>query len=74
MSSITFQIPSEIKEILSKHPEIKWDRIVTDTLWNYVKKIRLMDRIASKSKLSDQDVDKLDRAIKAELWERYKRS
>lgn len=74
MSNITFQIPSEIKEILSKHPEIKWDRIVVDTLWNYAKKLRLMDRIASKSKLSDQDVDKLDRAIKVELWKRYKRS
>jgi hypothetical protein len=74
MSNITFQIPSEIKEILSKHPEIKWDRIVADTLWNYAKKLRLMDKIASKSKLSDQDVDKLDKAIKVELWKRYKRS
>ena len=72
MSNITFQIPSEIKEILSKHPEIKWDRIVADTLWNYAKRIRLMDKIASKSKLSDQDVDKLDKAVKAELWKRYK--
>jgi len=74
MPNITLQIPSEIKEILSKHPEIKWDKIVTDTLWNYAKKLRLTDKMVSKSKLSDQDVDKLDKVIKADLLKRYKRT
>lgn len=32
MPNVTFQIPSEIKEILSQHPEIKWDKVVTETL------------------------------------------
>ena len=73
MPNITLQIPTEIKEILSKHPEIKWERIVTDSLWNYAKKIRLIDKLTSKSKLSDRDVDRLDRTIKADLSKHYKR-
>ena len=74
MPNITFEIPIEIKKILSEHPEIKWDKVVTDTLWNYAKKIRLMDKIASKSKLSIQDVDKLDKTVKARLLKHYRKT
>ncbi len=72
MPGVTFQIPSEVKKILSKHPEIKWDKVVADTLWNYARRLRLMDKIAAKSKLSSQDIDQLDKTIKAGLWKRYK--
>ena len=74
MPNITLQISTEIEEILSKHPEIKWERIVTDSLWNYAKKLRLIDKVTSKSKLSDRDVDKLDRTIKVDLSKHYKRT
>jgi hypothetical protein len=74
MPNITFEIPSEIKKILSDHPEIKWDKVVADTLWNYAKKIRLMDKIASKSKLSNQDVDKLDKTVKTSLLKHYRKT
>ena len=74
MPNVTFQIPSEIKEILSQHPEIKWDKVVAETLWSYAKKLRLGDKLTSKSKLTNQDVDKLDHPIKANLLKRYKRS
>jgi len=52
MASVTFQIPSEVRKILAKYPRIKWDKVVADTLWNYARKLRLMDKIAAKSKLS----------------------
>ena len=52
MPSVTFQIPSEAKKVMSKYPKIKWDKVVADTLWNYARKLRLMDKIAAKSKLS----------------------
>jgi hypothetical protein len=74
MANITLKIPTEIKEILSQHPEIKWDKIVTDSLWDYAKKLRLIDKLTSKSKLSARDVHKLDRTIKADLLKRYKRT
>ena len=74
MPNITLQIPNEIKEILSKHPEIKWEKIVEDSLWSYAKKLRLIDKLTSKSKLSGLEVNKLDRTIKADLLKRYKRT
>ena len=74
MPNVTFQIPSEVKKILSEHSEIKWDKVVADTLWNYAKKLRLLDEIASKSKLTYQNADKLDKAIKSSLLKHYKRT
>jgi hypothetical protein len=37
-----------------------------------VRKLRLMDKISAKSKLSSQDIDALNKAIKDSLWKRYK--
>jgi hypothetical protein len=74
MPNVTFQIPSEVKEILSKHSEIKWDKVVADTLWNYAKKLRLLDKIALKSKLTHQNANKLDKVVKANLLKHYKRT
>ncbi len=71
MPTISFQIPTEIKEILSKHPEIKWDKLVIDTLCNYAKKIQLMEKITQKSKLTNHDVQELDKTIKADLLKKY---
>jgi len=74
MPDITFQIPTEVEKILSSHPEIKWDIVVTESLWNYAKKLRLMGKIASKSKLSARDVNTLDKSIKTAIMSRYKES
>lgn len=50
MSEIAFQIPIEIKKIISRYPKVQWEKVVRDTLWNFSKKIQLMDKITSKSK------------------------
>lgn len=72
MARLSFEVPSEIEEILSRHPEIQWERLVRDTLWSYAKKIQVMDKITSKSRLTEQDVVVLDKAIKATLLEKYR--
>jgi hypothetical protein len=72
MPSVTFQIPSEAKKVMSKYPKIKWDKVVADTLLNYARKLRLMDKISAKSKLSSQDIDELNKTIKPGLWKHYK--
>ena len=59
MPKITFEIPIDIKDIVQKHTEIDWDKIVSDTLWNYAKKIKLLDSIACKSKLTEKDIEAL---------------
>lgn len=74
MSKITFDIPSEVRSVLVKHSEIQWDQIVNNALWQYAKKIQLMDRLITKSKLTKKDVSEVDHIIKGELLKKYKRA
>lgn len=73
MPKVTFEVPVDIKDIIQKHTEIDWDKIVTDTLWNYAKKINLLDSIAYKSKLSEKDIEVLGHEIKADLLKKYQK-
>lgn len=71
MSKITLEVPSDIKNIISKHSEIDWNKLILNTLQSYAKKIRLLDSITSKSKLTKEDIVALDHEIKATLLKRY---
>ena len=71
MPKVTFEIPADIKDILTKHAEIDWEKIISDTLWSYAKKIKLLEAITSKSRLTDKDVEVLDHDIKAALSKKY---
>lgn len=71
MPKVTFDIPADVKDIISRHSEINWNKVISDALWNYAKKIRLLETITSKSRLTRRDVDALDHAIKAELLKKY---
>lgn len=71
MPKVTFEIPADIKDILTTHTEIDWDKIISDTLWSYAKKIKLLESITSKSSLTDKDVEVLDHEIKAALSKKY---
>ncbi|MBI1820559.1 MAG: hypothetical protein HYR79_02510 [Nitrospirae bacterium] len=74
MPKISFQIPIEVSKVISKHPEINWNKVISNTLGNYTKKIRLLDSITSKSKLAEQDIEEIDHVIKSGLLKRYKKA
>ncbi len=71
MANVSFELPVDIKNIITHYPEINWDKLVQDTLWNYAKKIQLMDKITNKSKLTEENVNNLNKEIKANLLKKY---
>ena len=71
MAKVSFDIPADVKSVISRHSEINWNKVISDALWTYAKKIRLLETITSKSRLTRKDVDALDHAIKAELLKKY---
>ncbi|WP_333654381.1 hypothetical protein [Dissulfurispira sp.] len=71
MPKVSFEIPVEVKKTISKHKDIKWDKIVSDALWGYTKKIELLDSIVKKSKLSGKDAELLNKSIKKGLSGKY---
>jgi len=70
--NVTFAVPEELHEIMRRHPEIKWSEIARKAMWEYAQKLELMDRITDRSRLSEKDVLKLDKRVKAGLRRKYK--
>ncbi len=63
MTNITFAVPEELHIIMRKHKEIKWSEVARSALWNQAKKVELMEKILSKSKLTEEDALKIGRKI-----------
>jgi len=71
MVNVTFAVPEELHKIMRQHPEIKWSEIARRALWDYASKLELMNRITSKSMLTERDVQELDKIIKERVSKRY---
>ena len=72
MVNVTLAVPEELHEIMRRHPEIKWSEIARKAMWEYARKLELMERVASESRLSEKDVLELDKKVKSEVSEKYK--
>ena len=72
MPKVVFDLPADIKDIINSYSEINWNEFVQNSLWNYAKKIKMMDAITKHSELKKSDVDALDHEIKKSLRKHYK--
>jgi len=69
--NVTFAVPEELHEIMKRHSEIKWSEIARKAMWEYARKLELMERITRESRLSEKDVLELDKKVKAGLRRKY---
>ena len=72
MVNVTFAVPEELHVIMRLHPEIKWSEIARKAMWEYARKLELMEKLTAESGLSEKDVLELDRKVKAGLNMRYR--
>lgn len=71
MTNMTLSIPEELHEIIRKHSEIKWSEVARQAIWNQARKLELMDKLLSKSKLTEEDAEKIGRKIKHEIAKKH---
>jgi hypothetical protein len=71
MVSMTLSIPKDLHQLIKKHTEIRWSEIARRAMWDYVRKIEFLDEIASKSKLTDEDVDEINKELKKAVHSHY---
>lgn len=64
MTNMTLSIPEELMKIMRKHTQIKWSEVARRAIWDEAKKIEIMDRILSKSKLTEKDVEEIGKKVK----------
>jgi len=68
---MTLAVPEELHEMMKKHNEIKWSEIARQALWNHAKKLELMNKILSKSNLSEKDAEEIGNKIKQEIAKKH---
>ena len=71
MANVTLAVPQELRKIMKRHPEIKWSEVARQAMWEYAKKLEMMDDVTGKSKLTEKDALEIGRTIKAGLAAKY---
>ena len=72
MPNMTLSIPDELHNLVKQHTEIKWSEIARRAMWAQANELQVMDKLASKSKLTEKDISELDHKIKAGLLRRFR--
>lgn len=57
---------------MKNHPEIKWSEVARQAMWEYARKLELLDSIAEKSKLTEKEALEIGKAVKKGLSGRYR--
>lgn len=71
MPTMTLSVPMDLHEIIKKHNQIKWSEIARRAMWDYAKKLELLDTLTADSELTEKDVMELDKVIKKSLAKHY---
>jgi predicted CopG family antitoxin len=68
MPNLTLSIPEELHEKMKKHSEIRWSEVVRKTISGKVELLEVMDKIASKSKLTKKDVEDISHKVNRDVF------
>jgi len=71
MPNMTLSIDEELHDSIKNHPEIKWSAIARKAMKEYAHRLNVLDKIAAKSKLTESDIDELDKALKHSVAKRH---
>lgn len=64
MVNITITVPENLKDELKKHKEVNWSAVVRKAMEEHLRKLHIAESIGTKSKLTQKDIDELDKIVK----------
>ena len=71
MPTMTLSVSEDLHILIKKHNQIKWSEIARRAMWDYARKIELLDQLTADSELTEEDVMELDKIIKRSLSKHY---
>ncbi len=71
MVNMTLAVPEELNRIMKHHNEIKWSEIARRAMWVHAKKLEVMEKLVSKSTLTEKQAEEIGEKIKASLHKRH---
>mgnify|MGYP006300507113 CR=1 FL=1 len=73
MTNLTLSVPEQLHKRMQNYNEIKWSIVVRSTIEKKLDDLEMMDKLAAKSKLTQEDADDIAKLIKAdvakEIWQ-----
>ena len=73
MVSLTLSIPLELKRKMTERPHIKWSEVVRAILEKEINQLEEFERLVSKSKLTERDVEELAQKVNEDMAKHFKR-
>ncbi len=71
MTNMTLAIPEDLHKIMRKHKHIKWSEVARQAIQDQARKLDLMDKLLSKSELSEEDAERIGQKIKHGIAKRH---
>lgn len=71
MTNMTLSMPNDVYEEMQKFSEVKWSEVARKAIITKLETLKLADEIASKSKLTQQDVDEFSKKINSLATKRF---
>ncbi len=72
MTNMTLALPTELIGIMKKYKDIKWSEVAREALWDKARKLELMDKLLSKSKLTTKDALEISTKINEAVAKRHR--
>jgi len=73
MASLTLSIPSELKHKMESFKYINWSALARQAIINKIELLDRMNKLLSKSALTEEDTVRIGSMIKRRQWSRTKR-
>ncbi len=71
MANMTLSIPEELLKRMKKFQEIKWSEVARKAIEQRAMELEIIEKIASKSKLTEKDALELSRKVNKEIAKRH---
>jgi len=71
MPNMTLSLPEELHNRIKKMPEIKWSEVARRAIEERINDLEVMNKIASKSKLTRIDVEEISKKIKRSAAKKF---
>jgi len=71
MANITLSVPDEVHKEMRRFSEVRWSEVARKAIIDKVQTLQLADRLASKSKLSEEDIRQFSRKVKSLATKRF---
>lgn len=69
--NVTVALPEELHKHMKEHDEISWSAVIRNTIEEKMEDLKLLDKLTHKSKLTEEDVqrlaEKIDRSVAKKL-------